>query len=64
MYNYNSGYSGFSMSNRAVEAYENGEKPISKWTKTAFFEELNENLQDYNIIAEKINALKLLKYQF
>lgn len=61
MYNYNSGYSGFSMSNRAVEAYENGEKPISKWTKTAFFEELNENLQDYNIIAEKINALKTLK---
>jgi hypothetical protein len=61
MYNYNSGYSGFSMSNRAVEAYEQGEKPISKWTKTAFFEELNENLKDYNISAEKINALKSLK---
>lgn len=61
MYNYNSGYSGYSMSNRAVEAYENGEKPISKWTKTVFFEELNENLEDYNISAEKINALKSLK---
>lgn len=27
------GYNGFSMSNNAVEAYENGEKPFSKWTK-------------------------------
>lgn len=34
MTNMNSGYTGYSMSNRAVEAYENGEKPISKWTKT------------------------------
>ena len=29
------GYSGCSMSIRAVEAYENGEMPKSKWTKTA-----------------------------
>jgi len=28
-----SGYDGYSMSNNAVDAYENGEKPISKWTK-------------------------------
>lgn len=61
MFNYNSGYNGFSMSNRAIEAYENGEKPISKWTKTAFFVDLEENKEDYNINAEKINALKLLK---
>lgn len=27
------GYSGYSMSNNAVDAYENGEKPYSKWTK-------------------------------
>lgn len=33
MNNMNSGYSGYSMSNRAVEAYYNGEKPLSKWTK-------------------------------
>lgn len=31
--NMNSGYSGFRMSNRAVEAYSRGEKPWSKWTK-------------------------------
>ena len=28
-----SGYYNYSMSNNAVEAYENGEKPWSKWTK-------------------------------
>lgn len=28
-----SGYNGFSMSNNAVSAYENGLKPYSKWTK-------------------------------
>ena len=27
------GYRGYSMSNNAVNAYENGEKPLSKWTK-------------------------------
>lgn len=33
--NMNSGYSGWAMSNRAREAYENGEMPKSKWTKAA-----------------------------
>lgn len=33
MFNMNSGYTGYSMSKRATEAYENGEKPCSKWTK-------------------------------
>ena len=28
------GYHGFHMSNNAVSAYENGEKPLSRWTKT------------------------------
>lgn len=36
--NMNSGYSGFSMSKRAVEAYENGERPISKWSKKDLLE--------------------------
>lgn len=27
------GYNGYSMSNNAVAAYENGEKPLSKWKK-------------------------------
>lgn len=38
----NSGYVGYSMSRRAVQAYENGEKPISKWTKAAMLETLDE----------------------
>lgn len=29
------GYNGYSMSNNAVMAYSNGEKPLSKWTRSA-----------------------------
>ena len=32
------GYKGYSMSNNAVDAYRNGEKPISKWTKQEVIE--------------------------
>ena len=35
------GYSGASMSNRAVAAYECGEMPKSKWTKTKMLEVIN-----------------------
>ena len=34
------GYKGYSMSNRAVEAYENAEKPMSRWTKQIMLIEL------------------------
>lgn len=34
------GYNGYSMSNNAVQAYNDGEKPMSKWTKTAILEAL------------------------
>lgn len=50
----NSGYSGYSMSNRAVQAYEQGEKPISKWTKTAMMDRLKE----LDVSEEKINLIK------
>lgn len=36
------GYSGFSMSNNAVEAYESGEKPLSKWTKKEIIDAIEE----------------------
>lgn len=36
------GYKGYSMSNNAVEAYAEGEKPLSKWTKKAILEEARE----------------------
>ncbi len=36
------GYNGYSMSNNAVEAYQRGEMPLSKWTKTEIIEEIEE----------------------
>lgn len=51
------GYNGWSMSNNAVEAYESGEKPLSKWTKTAIFEAISGN-SDYNFNSDVISALK------
>lgn len=38
--NYGGGYNGYSMSNRAVAAYEAGERPKSQWSKSAILEEL------------------------
>ena len=32
------GYKGYSMSNNAISAYESGEKPFSKWTKSQIIE--------------------------
>lgn len=37
-----SGYNGWAMSNNAVAAYEDGEKPLSKWTKADIFKEIEE----------------------
>lgn len=34
------GYDGYSMSNNARLAYESGERPLSKWNKDAFLEEV------------------------
>lgn len=42
MFNMNSGYSGYSMSNRAVEAYADGEMPLSKWSKQLIIDEVVE----------------------
>ena len=49
MINMNSGYFRYSMSNRAAEAYENGEKPLSKWTKKAIIEQIEEYIKDSSI---------------
>lgn len=62
MFNANSGYSGYSMSSRAVAAYENSEKPISKWTKAEILERVNEILTDNEIIPKfSMGILKKLK---
>lgn len=45
------GYHNFSMSNNAVSAYQSGEMPLSKWTKTAILEEVQEQTDDEKLIA-------------
>ena len=55
MFNHNSGYSGYSMSLRAVDAYENGEMPLSKWRKTDILNGINE------IDPQKAEKLKKVK---
>lgn len=39
------GYCGYSMSNNAVDAYNDGEKPLSKWTKRAIIEAIEEAVE-------------------
>lgn len=59
------GYHGYSMSNNAVNAYEDGEKPISKWTKTDIINEIlsinpkldEKLLKKVNVSILKNNAL-------
>lgn len=55
------GYSGYSMSNNAVAAYENGEMPKSKWTKSAILSELAElgYSQEIQDIAKKLPVAQL-----
>ena len=38
------GYYGYSMSNNAVSAYEEGEMPLSKWTKQGVIEYIANDL--------------------
>lgn len=62
MTNMNSGYHGYSMSNRAVQAYDRGEMPRSKWTKEAILEQMEEDGWDEEVIerAKKV-SLKALR---
>ena len=56
------GYSGYSMSNNAVKAYEEGKKPLSKWTKADILERVKELRNDQNILDKlKTVDLKTLK---
>lgn len=51
------GYKGWSMSNNAVSAYECGEKPLSKWTKTAVIEAIENAEVDLNCNIEKLRKM-------
>lgn len=57
------GYSGWSMSNNAVDAYSNGEKPLSKWTKADIFDTIEEQEIELKCSMEKFKKLpvKVLK---
>ena len=61
------GYSGWSMSNNAVDAYYNGEKPLSKWTKADIIEAIEDPIKEeeltLNCSMEKLKKLnaKVLK---
>lgn len=55
------GYNGYSMSNNAVAAYANGEKPYSKWTKAEILSEIPENIRGEakQLTASELKALFL-----
>lgn len=50
------GYCGYSMSNNAVAAYEDGEKPLSKWTKRDIIAEL-ETLVSEGVVSNETLAI-------
>ena len=43
------GYCGWSMSNNAVDAYDNGEMPLSKWNKEAIINRIEEWIDEEDI---------------
>lgn len=57
------GYRGYSMSNNAIEAYSNGEKPLSKWRKCDIIEAIQNYVkEDYKFdigLLNKISAENL-----
>lgn len=56
----NSGYNGYSMSKRATEAYNNGEMPLSKWTKSNIIEAIKTYSAD-NKVNFSIDLIKKVK---
>lgn len=54
----NKGYHGYSMSKRASAAYINGEKPLSRWTKKAIIDAINEWEEKNNrLMTVNVNAM-------
>lgn len=55
------GYDGYSMSNNARSAYDDGEKPLSKWTKAAIISEIKNHDVSTEVMAalQKVNAKTL-----
>lgn len=63
MYDMNKGYNGYSMSKRAIEAYESGEKPLSKWKKADIINGIKAIDPDKAAACGKVKA-EVLKKQF
>lgn len=57
-YGMNSGYNGFSMSVRASEAYDNGEMPLSKWTKAEIISAVEKLVEDMDNVTFSMSVLK------
>lgn len=54
----NKGYHGYSMSKRASASYINGEKPLSRWTKKAIIDAINEWEEKNNrLMTVNVNAM-------
>lgn len=53
------GYNGYSMSNNAVAAYQDGEKPLSKWTKKEILNRIANQIEQEEL--ELHCSLALLK---
>jgi len=53
-----SGYNNYNMSNNALLAYKEGEKPISKWTKKVLMSELENYITENNL---KLNVKLISK---
>lgn len=51
-FNMNSGYFGWSMSRNAVAAYEDGEKPRSKWTKAAILAAVAAYCDEFDLVPD------------
>lgn len=55
------GYFGYKMSNNAIDAYKNGEKPLSKWTKKDILKRINELITEEELVLPiALNKLKKL----
>ncbi len=59
--NAEAGYSGYSMSNNAVAAYEDGEKPLSKWSKNDIIDDVKQ-IDKNNLDFSKV-PLSVLRQQ-
>lgn len=58
-----SGYNGWSMSNNAGQAYEDGEKPLSKWTKAEILDTIKKQEIELRCSVENLRRIpvKVLK---